>query len=597
MRSLPAVFIAMVVAFLVAAPARADTAPPAGDSGTGGEGGADIAGCIDAAKRRDPDATIMLCGRALDTGHLGDAPTVAALINRGLAHISKNEPAAAIPDFDRAIQIRPDAAAFYDMRALAHAMQGEVAPARRDYAEVIRRGAPENASAAEQQVRQGIAAHLEGDDAAAAAFFGQASRMAAEGSDDELRALLWQDLMLQTTRQNALPLLNRVAAERDLAQWPGPLIQYYRDRITEMAVEQALDDPDPAVSTARACETAFYVAAQALLDARFGVAKDGFAHAQQLCPQNSVELVAARAEALIAGQPIEPILSNDMQQCQAADANGDTAPIIEYCSQALSHPDAPDVWRIGALSRRAKAYARSGDLDRAIADLDAALELRPDSIDIYRQRSAYRRDKGESTGGLADLAYALTLQPDFTPVLVDRAWIRLSSGDADGARADFDKALAVDPSQPRLHLGRGVVAYLSGDDKQAVADFSAVIQANPQAPYAVLWLALAKRRTVALDDGGVLDAGLAALDLQQWPGPIIGFIRGEVTPDALAAAATDPDAETARKRDCEASFYSGALSGIAGDPAAAKTRYQHALGVCSPDNIEYHAAAAALAAP
>ncbi len=83
----------------------------------------------------------------------------------------------------------------------------------------------------------------------------------------------------------------------------------------------------------------------------------------------------------------------------------------------------------GALTRRATAYYKSGDLDRAIADLDAALMLRPDSIDIYRQRSNYRLDKGESTGGLADLSYALTLEPNFVPGYIDRAW-----GAARGAR-------------------------------------------------------------------------------------------------------------------------------------------------------------------
>src|SRR5262245_27704345 len=135
MRFLPAALLAM---FLAAASAAADTVAPPGDDAAGGEGGADIAGCIDAAKRRDADQTIELCTRALGTGHLGAAPAVAALINRGLAYVAKNEPANAVPDFDRALQLRPDTVAFYDMRAMAYAMQGEAAPAIRDYAEVIR---------------------------------------------------------------------------------------------------------------------------------------------------------------------------------------------------------------------------------------------------------------------------------------------------------------------------------------------------------------------------------------------------------------------------------------------------------------------------
>jgi lipoprotein NlpI len=592
MRFLPAALIALLI--MASAPAGADTAPPAGDDAAGsGEGGADIAGCIDAAKRRDADAAIELCGRALDAGHLGDAPTIAALINRGLAHIAKNEPASAIPDFDRALEIRPDTVAFYDMRAVAHAMQGEAAPAIRDYAEVIRRGAPENASNVEHLLREGIAVHLNGDDGAAARLFSQALRTAPEGTDEELRALLWQDLMLQASRQNALTSLSAAAAGRDLTQWPGPLIQYYRDQITEIALEQSLDDPDPAVSTARACETTFYVAAQALIDGRFGVAKDGFEHAQTLCPPTSIEFVTARAEAIAAAQPIAPDLSNDMLQCQAADANGVIAMIIDLCNTALGHPDAPDVWRVGALTRRATAYYKNGDLDRAIADLDAALVLRPDSIDVYRQRSNYRLEKGERTGGLADLSYALTLEPNFVPAYVDRAWARLAGHDAPGALADFSTAIAIQPDQPRLHLGRGVVAFLAGDDAKAAADFSAVIQATSKAPYAVLWLALTEKRHPG-DDGGVLESGLAGIDQYQWPGPVVRFVRGEISAEDLATQAADPDPETAKKQDCEASFYSGALARIGGDEASAKARFEHARDVCSPENIEYHATQAEL---
>jgi len=592
MRFLPAAFLAVL--FLAAGPAEADTVLLPGDNAAGASGGdAEITGCIDAAKRRDADATISLCGRALDSGRLGEAPTVAALINRGLAHVAKNEPAAAIPDFDRALQLRPDTVAFLDMRAMAHAMQGEAQPALQDYAEVIRRGVPEGASDSERMLREGIAVHLNGDDAAALPLFEQAARTAVEGSQDALRALLWQNLALQVTRRNALPALSAALAGSDPTQWPGPLLRYYQDRITEVELEQAIEDPDPNVSNIRACETTFYVAAQALADGRGNLAQDGFGHAQTLCPQDSVEFVTARAEAIVAALPVAADLSNDMLQCQAADNNGDTAPILDHCGRALGYADAPDVWRVGALTRRAGAYYRNGDLDHAIADLDTALSLRPDSIEVYRQRSLYRMDKGERSGGLADLSYALTLQPDFVPGYVDRAWARLSSGDKIGALADFTKAIEIQPDLPRLHLGRGIVAYVSGDDAQAVADFSAVIQAAPQAPYAVLWLALAQKKH-PVDDGGALESGLAALNLAQWPGPLVRFVRGEISADDLKTAASDPDPQVAGKQDCEVSFYSAAVARIVGDQAAAKTGLEHARSACSPENIEFHATQALL---
>ena len=594
MRLLAAAFVVsmQLAGTLSVGHALADTPGLPGDANAGPAGSDDsgsIAGCIDAAKRRDADATIRLCSQALDGGHLAEAPTVAALVNRGLAHIARNEPAAAVPDFDQAITLKPDNASFYDLRALAHSMQGESAPAIRDYAEVIRRGGGEAGDPVTPLLRAGIAAHLTDDDTRAAQIFAEAARVAPTGTDDAARALLWQYLSLAAGRQNALTPLTNAMAGWDLETWPGPLLRYYQGRITETALEGMLDDPDPAIATARACETTFYVAARALIDGRLGIAKDGFSHAQELCPQDAPEFTAARAEALSAAQPIAEDLNNDMMQCQAAEANADNAAVIDLCGRAAAHADAPDVWQVGALTNRAEAYYRAGDLDPAIADLDAALALRPDSFDLYRRRSLYRFEKGESTGGMADLAYALTLQPDFVPAYVDRAWVRVSAGDTTGALADFTRALQVQPDLPRLHLGRGVVAYLAGDDGQAATDFMAVIQASPQAPYAVLWLALTEKRTPG-DDGGALETGLAALDLQQWPGPLIRFVRGEISAEDIAAAvAGDP------KQDCEASFYSGAAARLAGDEPAAKTQFEHARAGCPRDNLEFHAAEAELA--
>jgi lipoprotein NlpI len=203
-------------------------------------------------------------------------------------------------------------------------------------------------------------------------------------------------------------------------------------------------------------------------------------------------------------------------------------------------------------------------------------------------------DKGESSGGLADLSYALTLEPNFVPAFIDRAWAKLDGQDRAGALADFTKAIALEPDQPRLYLGRGVIAFLSGDDEQAAADFSAVIQTTRQAPYAVLWLALTEKRHPG-DDGGVLESALATLDSYQWPGPAVRFVRGEISAEELAGQAVDADPETAKKQECEVGFYTGMLARIVDDEASAKRELEHALSVCSPENIEYHAARAALA--
>jgi len=84
----------------------------------------------------------------------------------------------------------------------------------------------------------------------------------------------------------------------------------------------------------------------------------------------------------------------------------------------------------------------------------------------------------------------------------------------------------------------GITTNLLAARLRAMQDFTRSIQNAQQAPYAVLWLTLAKQRS-HLDDAGALAAGIAALDTAQWPGPVLRFLNGERT--GLDSAKTDLD--------------------------------------------------------
>jgi len=71
---------------------------------------------------------------------------------------------------------------------------------------------------------------------------------------------------------------------------------------------------------------------------------------------------------------------------------------------------APDA---ATLLARGNGHRSRGDLDRAIADYDAALKENPKLADAHHNRGVAWHAKGDRRRALADFDAALRLQPDF----------------------------------------------------------------------------------------------------------------------------------------------------------------------------------------
>ena len=48
--------------------------------------------------------------------------------------------------------------------------------------------------------------------------------------------------------------------------------------------------------------------------------------------------------------------------------------------------------------------------------------------------------------------------------------------------------------------------------------------------------------------------------MTQWPAPVIRFYLGQLTQEAVLAAAEDPDATKKKEQVCDANFFSGELA-------------------------------------
>ena len=92
-----------------------------------------------------------------------------------------------------------------------------------------------------------------------------------------------------------------------------------------------------------------------------------------------------------------------------------------------------------AFTARATLYRRSGQLEKAIPDLDTAIRLAP-SVDAYFQRGQVYADMGQYQKAVEDYDRSILERREAPYVYLARSAAKRALGDEDGYRADQAKA-------------------------------------------------------------------------------------------------------------------------------------------------------------
>ncbi len=149
---------------------------------------------------------------------------------------------------------------------------------------------------------------------------------------------------------------------------------------------------------------------------------------------------------------------------------------LERHGDELALPDGDDA---DALLARAPYLVARGDVAGALADLDRALELAPESAAIRGARARILWRAGRLDEALADVDRAVQLSPDRSEPHTLRGQIRQARGEHDLAREDFDAAVRLDRKDVRALRMRAAFRGRSGDTAGAIEDLTAALAREP----------------------------------------------------------------------------------------------------------------------
>src|SRR6476661_7001024 len=130
-----------------------------------------------------------------------------------------------------------------------------------------------------------------------------------------------------------------------------------------------------------------------------------------------------------------------------------------------------------AIVNRGATYESLGSKEEAIASLEKALAVNPDSPnpEVIFRIANLRYLLNDFTGSIADYNRLLAMDKLYPRIYSHRAGSKAMMGQAEEALRDADKALSVDPKDEEAYNSRGLSNRLRGRLDEAMNDFSLAI--------------------------------------------------------------------------------------------------------------------------
>jgi tetratricopeptide (TPR) repeat protein len=179
-----------------------------------------------------------------------------------------------------------------------------------------------------------------------------------------------------------------------------------------------------------------------------------------------------------------PIHSDDSEDGLIALAELRYDDAIRCFTNAINHSTNSDVV-LSAHTNRAAAYGAKNELDNAIKDYDAVIQLaKPEKVEsktaAYFERGICMAKKGEPIKALSDCSEAIRLSPKNEFAWYKRGVCYTMFGDYEKALDDFYEAINIDPDYVDALMERGRARCKLRLYDSGIMDFTRVISLQPR---------------------------------------------------------------------------------------------------------------------
>ena len=120
--------------------------------------------------------------------------------------------------------------------------------------------------------------------------------------------------------------------------------------------------------------------------------------------------------------------------------------------------------------------AQDGEYERAIAQYNRAIQLRPQIAEVYSKRGFARFKLGEHQAAFTDYTQALQFKPQLAEVYYYRGMTRFSLGYPQSAIEDYTQALQFKPDDAQVYYHRGMAYADLTETAAAAADLRRAAQ-------------------------------------------------------------------------------------------------------------------------
>lgn len=134
------------------------------------------------------------------------------------------------------------------------------------------------------------------------------------------------------------------------------------------------------------------------------------------------------------------------------------------------NPDSADVY-----CERGDVHYEMDEYDKAVADYSKAIELSPNNADAHYSRGCTYGEMGEHEKAIADFNKAIQLDPNHALAYYNRGLAYQDMEEYDKAIADYDKAIELDPADADAYYNRGLAYDARCEVSKAVSDLQKCI--------------------------------------------------------------------------------------------------------------------------